>query len=115
MIYLGLDFYGTIDQNPKVYKRLAENVLAGGGQVYIISAVKINNSDKLRKAVKTSKVPYSELCIVNFEDLAQIPRLKLTVCKEKYVTIMIDDMVKVTELLNANGVVALNALPMHYI
>lgn len=115
MIHLGIDYYGTIDQHPKVYKRLAENVLAGGGKVLIISAVKTSNIAVLREALRKSKVPYSELCVVAFEDIAQIPRLKLAVCQANHVSMMIDDMVKVTELLNANGVVALNALPMHYI
>ena len=80
MIHLGIDYNGTIDQHPKVYKRLAENVLAGGGQVFIVSAVKASNVTVLQKNLKRSKVPYTELCIVDFQDLAQIPRLKLNVC-----------------------------------
>lgn len=104
---IGIDYHGTISKYPKQYKRLAEAYALREIPVYIISAVKSKNVEKVRKEIIKSRVPCSEIVIIPFTNFEDIPQLKLEACKRLGVKVMYDDMEAVCNLLSKNGIMAL--------
>lgn len=88
---LGIDFYDTITAWPVAIRKLSETILAGGGQVHIVSAVKRKNEDKTRRHIKDSRVPFTTVNLVFYEKYADIPKLKVPVYKELGCDIIIED------------------------
>ena len=97
---IGIDYYRTITNDPKLFKRLAATYLAAGYPVYIITAVRKENKQKVLESIKRSKVPHTSVEVVVFEDYTEIPKLKLEACKRLGVKIMYDDIVETCELLS---------------
>lgn len=96
---IGIDYYRTITNDPKLFKRVSGALMAAGYPVYIITAVRAENVSKVRESVKKSKVPHTGLEIVVFSEYEEIPRLKLEVCKRLGIKMMYDDMSSTCELL----------------
>lgn len=107
---LGLDFYKTITVCPRVYKKLAETILAGGGQVHIITAVKSKNVEKVKVELAATDVPYTELHIVEFTEYNDIPELKAQVCGRLELDMLIDDMRETVELVYKSHIVGVQSL-----
>jgi hypothetical protein len=97
---IGFDYYRTITNNPKLFKKLATAYLAAGFPVHIITAVRKENKQKVKESIKRSKVPYTTLEIVVFNDYTEIPMLKLEAAKRLGVKIMYDDMEETCKLLS---------------
>lgn len=100
----GLDYYGTITSEPKLFRQLSAALLAAGSTVYIITAVRTSNIAKTRQSIEHSKVPYTHIEFVIFEDFSNIPRLKLEACKRLGVKLMFDDLTEVCELLSKHRI-----------
>lgn len=102
---IGIDYYRTITQEPKLFKRLATAYISAGYPVYIITAVRAENVSKVRQSVIKSKVPHTRLEIVVFKNFEDIPKLKLEACKRLGVKIMYDDLEAVCTLLADNKII----------
>lgn len=101
---IGLDFYGTVTRNNKIFRNIAQALIAQGHEVYIVSAVKRNNISKLKTELKHSKVPYSYLEIVPYENYWEIPELKLKACKRLGIRMLLDDNEDTCQLLSEQGI-----------
>lgn len=110
MIRLGLDFYGTIEKDPKVYKRLAEAILTGGGEVHILTAVAPENARRAEKDVRHSRVPHTQLHIIPSDDYLLVPQLKASKAALLHLDVMIDDRRDICEFLRLHRILALQAL-----
>lgn len=109
---IGLDFYKTISAYPKVFRILASSLTSEQHKVIIISAVgnsanKENYTRHVRKFLKTHKITYDSLHIVQFENDEEIPQLKLEACQTHKVQVYFDDRSDVCEILHKNGIVAM--------
>lgn len=107
---LGLDFYKTITVCPRIYKKLAETILAGGGQVHIITAVKPKNVEKVKTELAATSIPYTELHIIEFENYDDIPELKAQICGSLDLDMLIDDMLPTVELVYKSHIVGIQSL-----
>lgn len=88
---IGLDFYGTIEKNPKAYRKLAKLVLDSGGSLYIISAVMQGKERKFRLDFKRMHLPHTELFVVSFSRNSEIPLKKRAVIKPLHLDFYLDD------------------------
>lgn len=104
---IGIDYYRTITNDPKLFKRLSTAYITAGYPVYIITAVRLENVAKVRQSVIKSKVPHTHLEIVIFENYEDIPMLKLSACKRLGVKVMYDDMQATCELLSKHKIMTL--------
>ena len=86
-----LDLYGTITAQPKFFKMFAEFVLAAGGQVHVVTAVGPFNRKQALKDLRHSRVPYTSVEVVVFEEFHQVPALKMAVCERLKADMIIDD------------------------
>ena len=86
-----LDLYDTITAQPRFFKKFAEFVLAGGGQVHVVSAIGPMSQKKAVKDLHHSRVPYTSFTPVVFEEFYQIPSLKMAVCERLHADLIIDD------------------------
>lgn len=96
---LGLDFYGTIQANSKFYRELAELVLAGGGSVFVVSAIKAGNEKRLVRELHRTRVPHTALEIILFDNWFDVPKLKLEVYKRLNLDCLIDDRADVCDMV----------------
>lgn len=103
---VGLDFYGTIQEKPAQFWDLAEALLPDN-EVHIVTAVKEENLERVAMDVHDSKISYSSLNPLIFEDYAEVPLLKLQACQDLNIELFIDDRADVCELLKKNGILAL--------
>jgi hypothetical protein len=101
---IGIDFYGTISAYPRTFRKLSESFLTAGDQVYIISAAKRQNISILRDEIKKSKIRYTALEIIVFDDYLKIPELKLLACKRLGIRLLFDDREDTCTLLARHGV-----------
>lgn len=106
---LGLDFYGTIEKNPKTFKRLAETILAGGGEVHILTAVYPENDRRAEKDIRHSHVPYTQLHLIHFDNYLLVPQLKAQKAKQLGLDLVIDDRPDTCEFLRLHHILALQA------
>lgn len=107
MIIVGIDFQNTITADEKIFRKLAEGLIATGNTVYIITAVKRHNMFKRIKEIKKSKVPHAHAELIPYNDHTEIPQLKLEACRRLGVRLMIDDNQATCDLLKANKILAL--------
>lgn len=105
MTIIGLDYYKTITNDPRLFRQLSAALLAAGCIVYIITAVHSKNIIKTRESIKRSKVPSTHVEIVIFENFEDIPRLKLEACKRLGVKMMFDDLPLICELLAKHHII----------
>lgn len=98
---IGIDYYKTITNDPKLFTKLINSLLIDH-QIYIITAVKVENIATVRHDIR--KIPCTHLEIVIFENYEDIPRLKLEACKRLGIKMMFDDMVEVCELLTKHRI-----------
>lgn len=108
---LGLDFYGTISSYLKRFRELAQEVLDGGGKVYIVSAVHPENEQRLLLDIKRSRMPYTAVAVIPYERYQRVPKLKLEKCRELRIDVMIDDRQDTCALLAKRGYTALFVTP----
>jgi hypothetical protein len=101
---IGIDFYGTITKDPKVYKLLAETVLAAEGSVYIITAIAEHNRKQVLKDIRKSHVPYSEIHVVPYTEWHQVPGLKKQVAFKLELDMIIDDRLDVLRACESIGI-----------
>lgn len=107
---IGIDFYDTITVSPKIYKKLAETIIAGGGEIHIITAVKSENEERVRADVKQSNLPHTELHVVAFTDYEDVPLLKAKVAGKLGLDMLIDDRKDTCELMYFSHIVGLQSL-----
>jgi len=103
-VIIGIDYFGTIDKYPRQFKKLARAYLAAGYPVYIITAVKPDRVTAVERMVRASRMPYTELEIVTFEDFRQLAHLKLQAARKRGVRLMYEDIQEVCELLAHHGI-----------
>lgn len=104
MIIVGLDYYRTITNDPKLFRELSAALIAAGCTVYVITAVRSANVEKTRQSIKHSKVPSTYIEFVIFENFKDIPRLKLEACKRLGVKLMLDDLPEICKLLSEHRI-----------
>lgn len=102
-----MDFYDTITAYPVVLRRLAGAVIAGGGEVHIVSAIKRVNEERTRRHLKDARIPFTTVNLVFYEHTADIPRLKVEQYRKLNCDIIIDDMPLVVMAARVRGVCAL--------
>jgi len=101
---LGLDFYDTITKHPQTYRDLAYAVLADGGEVYIISAIKKGSKTP---PIQKYAIPNTATIIVEFNTIKETPRLKYEACLNNGVQLFIDDMQPTIDYLNSKKILCL--------
>lgn len=109
---LGLDFYNTIDRDQtsvRAFRHLAQATMTGTGEVFIITAVKAQNRSQVLKAIEASRVPYTEIEVVIFENIYEIPQLKVAVAKKLGVEMFVDDKYETVMAMRMAGIVGLLA------
>lgn len=110
---IGLDYFNVISQFPEVLQHLAEDWMASGHEVYIVSAVghrrleKSGGLENYKQEIRDYNIPNVETVIVVFDNEEEIPQRKLDVCKKHDINIFIDDRPETVKLLHENGIVAL--------
>lgn len=88
---LGLDFYDTITAYPVAIRKLAESILAAGGEVHIVSAIKPVNTERSARHLKDARIPYTSVQWLYYERHEDMPKLKVPVYKKLGCDIIIDD------------------------
>lgn len=105
---LGVDFYGTVDRNPKLYKKLINHILDGGGAVHLISQVEKGHLKKAGNDIRKSHIKFSGVHIIEC-DFKDAPQKKLEKCRELKVQMFIDDRSDTCKLLSKYGILSLRA------
>lgn len=101
----GFDYYDTITKYRKEFRKLLTDLKASGNTVYIVSAVKRVNTQRLKDSVRHSKVPHDELHIVIYDNYTDVAALKLDVCKRLGIRCFFDDREDVCRILAAAGII----------
>ncbi len=104
---IGLDFHETITSHPKHFRDLVETILKGGGEVYIITAVELQNSKEILKLIKQCGIKYTDIDVITFTDYDKVPQLKLAKAKERKIDFMIDDRLDTCQLMTNRGITGL--------
>ena len=107
---LGLDYYGTIETNPRAYTKLAQTVLDSGGKVYIVTAVASHNEKLVRREIARSHVPYTEIVVITYVNHFEVPSLKKAKALELKLDLMVDDRRDVCLAINIVGILAVQSL-----
>lgn len=105
---LGLDLYDTVTAYPVAFRRLAESVIAGGGQVHIVSAIKRVNAERSARHLKDARIPYTSVQWVYYERHEDMPKLKVPIYKDLGCDIIVDDNEFVVAEARARGLCALH-------
>lgn len=100
---IGFDFYGTIDTEPNKFKRLMQEARANGDEVYIISAIQYNNTDKLRGNARRF-FGTATLVPVYANTYMEQPMAKLRTCSVMGIDLMIDNRADTCQLLKQHGI-----------
>jgi len=101
-VILGIDYYGTLQAHP-ILGSLAFHVLDSGGEVHVISAVRIGNQERAeRNIIKTGLTPHVIVCAPK-----DAPRLKYEACKALRVDLFIDDDPEIVNYLNERSIISL--------
>lgn len=103
---LGLDLYDTLTKYPARYRELVYAVLADGGEVHVISAVKAGNKQRAERGAKKYNLEVS-IHVLEYGSIHEAPRLKYEKCLELGVQLFIDDQQKTVEYLNQKKILAL--------
>jgi hypothetical protein len=107
---LGLDFYDTITVAPKIYRKLAQSILAADGEVHIITAVFPKNQKKVTQDIRRSHVPYTQTHIVAFTNYLDVPKLKAQKARELRLDMFIDDRKDTCERMYNKRILAVQSL-----
>ena len=100
---VGIDFYDTITSDPPKFRRLIGRLKEKGHTVFVISAIREENMDRLKRDFKRSRMR-CELVPVVFNGFFDVPELKLRECQRLGIDEMIDDRADTCELLERNGI-----------
>lgn len=100
---IGIDFYGTIDDAPNQFKRLIQDANDNGDEVSIISAIKYDNTDRLRGDARRF-LGVARLVPVYTNTYAEQPMAKLRTCSVMGIDLMIDNRPDTCQLLKQNGI-----------
>lgn len=100
---IGIDFYGTIDDAPNQFKRLIQEMNANGDEVSIISAIKYDNTDRLRGDARRF-LGVARLVPVYTNTYMEQPMAKLRTCSVMGIDLMIDNRADTCALLKQNGI-----------
>ena len=100
---IGIDFYGTIDDAPNQFKRLMQDMAAQGDDVSIISAIKYENTDRLRGDARRF-LGIARLVPVFANTYMEQPMAKLRTCSVMGIDLMIDNRADTCALLKQNGI-----------
>ena len=109
LMNLAIDYYGTIEKNPRHYRRLAEAVRGGGGAVFIISAVEAPNVGRAERDIKKARVPNDGVHVITYDKYLAVPKLKLAKCKELEVSVLIDNRADTVAVVSRHRIVGLKA------
>lgn len=88
---IALDLNDTITADPIIFKNLADSLIKNGHKVYVVSAIEKKNEHLTKIKIKASRVPYTEICLVFYENYDEIPFLKLPILLKKRIDLFIDD------------------------
>lgn len=114
MLRVGIDYYETITTHPSHFRQLAETIIAGGGEVYIITAVEIQNANKVKEEISKTGVKYTDIDVVVYEDYDKVPEQKLLKAKERKIDFMIDDRVDTCQTVTNRGITGLTIMQRSY-
>lgn len=105
---IGFDYYQCISHFPKEFQ-VFEEALYSENELHVISAVGQRSKGTVKDNVLAVLPEFWEDNIheVVFNHPRESPQLKLEKCKELGIQIFVDDRSDVCELLNANGIMAL--------
>lgn len=103
---VGFDLNDTITAFPQEFRALADCVLSNDGQVHIVTAIKKGNEEYVERKLAASRVQYTKLHIIHFEDYNDIPKLKLPIIKNLGIEMYFDDNPGVNFLLSTSGILA---------
>lgn len=106
---VGLDYWQVISHYPEETGVLADSLYLCGHDVHVISAIGKGRIGTIASDVKKVWGDFRDEKIheVVFDDPRQSPALKLAKCQELGITMFFDDRADVCELLNANGIMAM--------
>lgn len=96
---IGIDWYDTMNLNIDAYLPLFKD-----NTCYIISAVKLENVERLERDVGPELRPYLQAVI--FDDYNDVPKLKHRVAQSLNVELMIDDRLDTCEYFIGNAILA---------
>lgn len=104
---LALDLYGTISTYPERCRELAYAVKADGGEVHVISAMKVGNRLQAERKAAKYNLPIDSIVVVEYERYHEAPRLKYEAARELGVTLLIDDRKDIWEYCNKRHLLCL--------
>jgi hypothetical protein len=108
---VGIDYWNTITKAPELFINLASSLISEGHEVHVISAVGNARAPQTAKDIEAVGIPNTAVHVVtNPEGVTgtkNFPNVKLEKCKELGIDMMFDDRKDICELLNANGILAL--------
>ncbi|CAA9563863.1 MAG: hypothetical protein AVDCRST_MAG49-2734 [uncultured Thermomicrobiales bacterium] len=107
---VGLDYWNTVSHNLDTFRVLADALLDGGHEVYIVTAVGHRRKHTVLADIAALDLPVSGVRMVVFDRPAEAPRLKFEVCQELGITLFFDDRADTCAYLNDRGIVACNVL-----
>lgn len=110
MIKIGIDFYDTITVAPRIYKKLAQSILAADGEVHIVTAVFAKNSKKVQSEIRRSHVPHTQTHIITFTDYRDVPKFKALKAKELKLDMFIDDRLDTCQRMYNSRILAVQSL-----
>lgn len=107
---VGLDFWQTITRDPAIFRDLADSLLRQGHEVHVITAIGAKRAERIIDDVTATGVPMTKLHYLIFQHPNEAPELKLAKCQELGIDMMVDDRRDICQLLNTNGIIALQIM-----
>jgi hypothetical protein len=106
---IGADFFGTLtgDRNRGLLYGILQR-LQPDCKVHVISHVRVGNKDQTRGIIESQGFRFDSINVVESDDYAEAPQLKLEVCQRLGIELFIDDRLDTCELLSKYGILTMH-------
>lgn len=103
---IGIDLNDTITAYPQELRWLADLVIADGGKVHIITAIKEGNDEFVDRKLRAARIHYTELHVLYYENYNDIPKLKTPLIEKLGIDLYFDDNPAVNLHVSRKGIMA---------
>ncbi|MCW2528017.1 MAG: hypothetical protein JWM76_2877 [Pseudonocardiales bacterium] len=104
---VGLDYWHVVSHHPGYFRELIAGLVAGGHEVYVVSAVGEKRKGTVEAEVAKLVHGLTAVHEVVFKHSSESPELKLAKCLELGITVFYDDREDVCRLLTDHGILAM--------
>jgi hypothetical protein len=106
-VKIGLDYWNVISHHPDFFRIMAAEMIAGGHEVHVISAIGPKRAGTILNEVARLDIPVTGVHEVVFSHPRRSPELKTARALELGITAFYDDRDDVCAAMTAAGILAL--------